>query len=47
MMHATLPLIPADRRDLAILEESGYEDLAGFLAEQAIAVVASRPPESR
>lgn len=32
-----------DRCNLTILEEPGYEDLAGFLAEQGVEVVASLP----
>ena len=32
-----------DRCNLTILEEPGYEDLAGFLAEQRVEVVASLP----
>lgn len=32
-----------DRCNLTILEEPGYEDLAGFLAEQGVEIVASLP----
>jgi radical SAM/Cys-rich protein len=32
-----------DRCNLTILEEPGYEDLAGFLAEQGVEVIASLP----
>lgn len=32
-----------DRSNLTILEEPGYEDLAGFLAEQQVEVIASLP----
>ena len=32
-----------DRCNLTILEEPGYEDLAGFLAKQEIQIVASLP----
>lgn len=36
-----------DRCNLTILEQPGYEDLAGLLAEQLVEVVASLPPKSR
>lgn len=38
-----LDLRVIDRCNLTILEEPGYEDLAGFLAEQGVEIVASLP----